>query len=85
MLVGNNVSYSAVTEAYCLLSSYIREEGTLGAKYDKEYLNQFVMFLANVLKHPENFVEDDKTERERHSDGSFKHNLVSDHDGTGLA
>ena len=55
MLVGNNVSYSAVTEAYCLLSSYIREEGKIGAKYNKEELKEFVHFVASILKHPENF------------------------------
>ena len=85
MLVGDKVTYDAVNEAYCLLTAYIREEGTLGAKYDKEYLNQFVMFLANVLKHPENFVEDDKTEKERNTDGSIVTNYNTDHDGTGLA
>ena len=30
MLVGDKVSYDAVKEAYCLLASYIREEGKIG-------------------------------------------------------
>ena len=58
MLVGDKVSHSAVTEAYCLVSSYIREEGKLGANYDKERLTEFTKFLAEILKHPDNFVED---------------------------
>ena len=31
MLVGDKVSHAAVSEAYCLLTSYIREEGKVGA------------------------------------------------------
>lgn len=57
MQVGNKVSYDAVNEAYCLLTSYIREEGKIGAKYNQEQLEKFVVFLAEILKNPDNFVE----------------------------
>ena len=55
MLVGDKVSHAAVSEAYCLLSAYIREEGKIGATYNAEHLQDFVLFLTEVLKHPENF------------------------------
>jgi hypothetical protein len=58
MLVEDKVSHSAVSEAYCLLSSYIREEGKLGANYDKEKILEFCKFVAEILKHPENFVNE---------------------------
>jgi hypothetical protein len=58
MLVGDKVSHAAVSEAYCLLSSYIREEGKIGTNYNVENLQNFIVFLAEVLKHPDNFVED---------------------------
>lgn len=57
MLVGDKVSHSAVSESYCLLSAYIREEGKLGTDYDKEKILEFCKFVAEILKHPENFVE----------------------------
>jgi len=57
MLVGDKVSHAAVSEAYCLLSSYIREEGKVGAKYNAEHIEECVRFLSEILKHPENFVE----------------------------
>jgi hypothetical protein len=57
MLVGDKVSHAAVSEAYCLLSSYIREEGKVDAKYNPEHLQECVRFLSEILKHPENFVE----------------------------
>ena len=63
MQVGDKVSYDAVNEAYCLLSSYIREEGKVGAKYNTEYLQELVVFLADILKHPENFVNDRNTQK----------------------
>ena len=63
MLVGDKVSYDAVNEAYCLLSSYIREEGKVGAKYNVEHLQELVVFLADILKHPENFVNDRNTQK----------------------
>ena len=62
MLVGDKVSYDAVNEAYCLLASYIREEGKVGAKYDLEHLQELTTFLAEILKHPENFVNDRNTQ-----------------------
>ena len=61
MLVGDKVSHDAVNEAYCLLSAYIREEGKIGAKYNKDELLVFVKFLSEILKHPENFVETDES------------------------
>ena len=63
MQVGDKVSYDAVNEAYCLLSSYIREEGKVGAKYNTEHLQELVVFLADILKHPENFVNDRNTQK----------------------
>ena len=76
MLVGDKVTYDAVNEAYCLLSAYIREEGKIGAKYNKDELLVFVKFLSEILKHPENFVE-----------GETKPKTVNplDMDGLGLA
>ena len=56
MLVGDKVSHAAVSEAYCLLSSYIREEGKIGATYNAEHIEECVRFLSEILKHPENFV-----------------------------
>ena len=56
MLVGDKVSHAAVSEAYCLLSSYIREEGKIGASYNNEHIQECVSFLSEILKHPENFV-----------------------------
>ena len=50
-----NLSHSAVNEAYILLSSYLREE-KIAANYSKEYLTEFVQFLHDVLKNPHNFV-----------------------------
>ena len=50
-------SHSAVSESYCLLSAYIREEGKLGTDYDKEKILEFCKFVAEILRHPENFVE----------------------------
>ena len=85
MLVGNKVEYPAVNEAYCLLTAYIREEGKIGAKYDKEELKAFCEFLAEILKHPENFIGIDRKPKERHSDGSLKLPDTVDHDGLGLA
>ena len=63
MLVGDKVSHSAVSESYCLLSAYIREEGKLGTDYDKEKILEFCKFVAEILKHPENFqkVDNDDT------------------------
>ena len=77
MLVGDKVSYPAVNEAYCLLSAYIREEGKLGASYSKDDLKEFCKFLAEILKHPENFVETERKPKEARP--------VAEHDGLGLA
>lgn len=82
MLVGDKVSYSAVSEAYCLLSSYIREDGKVGAKYNLEQLKELTSFLAEILKHPENFTNEVKTSGVRLPDGSIEN---PDHDGRGLA
>lgn len=85
MLVGDKLEYGAANEAYCLLAAYIREEGKLGANYNKEELLVFVNFLAEILKHPENFIGVDRKPKERHPDGSLKLPEVPDHDGMGLA
>lgn len=85
MIVEGKVSYPAVNEAYCLLSAYLREDGKLGAKYSKDELKEFVSFLADILKHPDNFVGVDRKKKERHADGSIKLPDVLEHDGTGLA
>jgi len=57
MLVGDKVTHNAVSEAYCLLSSYIREEGKVASTYNMEHLQEIAEFLADILKHPENFKE----------------------------
>jgi hypothetical protein len=85
MVVEEKVSYPACNEAYCLLTAYLREEGKVGAKYSKEELTEFVKFLADILKHPENFTDVDRKKRERHPDGSLKLPDIAEHDGTGLA
>ena len=85
MVVDEKVSYPAVNEAYCLLTAYLREEGKIGAKYNKEDLAEFVKFLAEILKHPENFIGIDRKKKERHLDGSLKLPDIEEHDGTGLA
>ena len=85
MKVGDKLGYPAANEAYCLLTAYLREEGKLGAKYNKEDLAEFVKFLAEILKHPENFYGVDRKKKERHADGSLKLADDIEHDGTGLA
>lgn len=57
MLVGDKVTHNAISEAYCLLTSYIREEGKVASTYNKEHLQNCALFLAEILKHPENFKE----------------------------
>ena len=79
------VTYAAVNEAYCLISAYVREDGTIGAKYDKDELKVFIDFLASILKHSENFSGVDRKKKERHADGSLKLPDVPEHDGTGIA
>ena len=85
MLVGEHLEYGPATEAYCLLMAYIREDGKLGSKYNKEEIKVFCNFLAEILNHPSNFVGVDRTERERNEDGSLKLPPVTEHDGQGLA
>lgn len=85
MYVNDQVSYPAVNEAYCLLSAYCREDGTLGTKYNKDELKEFIEFLAQILKHPENFIDADRKPKDRHPDGSLKLPEIPDHDGSGLA
>jgi len=85
MKVGEKLGYPAANEAYCLLTAYLREEGKIGAKYNKEEIQEFVQFLAEVLKHPENFVGIDRVKKERHADGSLKLPDTGEHDGLGLA
>lgn len=63
MLVGDKISYHAANEAYCLVMAYIREE-KIAATYDKENLQEFVHFLAEILKHPENFIGVDRKPKE---------------------
>jgi hypothetical protein len=85
MVVDEKVSYPACNEAYCLLTAYLREEGKVGAKYNKEELAEFVKFLSDILKHPENFTGVDRKKKERHADGSLKLSDAGEHDGLGLA
>jgi len=62
MLVGDKLNYPAANEAYCLITAYLREE-KIGARYNKEDLLEFVEFLAEILKHPENFVGVDRKKK----------------------
>ena len=39
MIVGDKVGYGPANEAYCLLMAYVREEGKIGYKYNKEELS----------------------------------------------
>ena len=59
MFIDDKVSYFAVNEAYCLLSAYLREE-KIAANYNSEEIKEAVEFLAEVLKHPENFKNVDR-------------------------
>ncbi len=69
MVVGNNISYDAVNEAYCLLSSWLREEQIL-ADYNKEKVLECARFLAEILKHPDNFVTQDEDDYTTDSDSN---------------
>ena len=82
---GDEVSYDSFVEAYCLLTSYVREEGKVGAKYDMDYLKEFTTFLAKVMADPECFNVPVIVRPERNDDGSLKFKETPDHDGTGLA
>ena len=79
----DEMNYDSFVEAYCLISSYIREEGKVGAKYNMEYLQEFVKFMAKVMSDPECFDTDMEINPDRNEDGSLKN--IPDHDGTGLA
>ena len=68
------VTFDAVSEAYCLLTAYIREDGKVGARYNKDRLQTFVVFLAELMKHGE--VDLTRVEFD---------NQFTEHDGTGLA
>lgn len=63
MHVGDKVSYDAVSEAYCLLTSYLREEGKVHAEYDKEKIQELVVFLAEIMKNQENFIDEGNTKK----------------------
>jgi hypothetical protein len=72
--VNTTVSIGAITEAYCLLTSYLREEGKVRSSYDSDKLQKAVLFLAEIIKEGEI--------------GINKINIddnIPDHDGTGLA
>lgn len=85
MNTGEEVSYDSFVEAYCLLSSYLREDGKIGAKYNTEYLKEFVTFLSKVMTDPTCFDRSVVVMPERNEDGSLKIPELPDHDGTGLA
>jgi hypothetical protein len=59
MFINDKVSYAAVNEAYCLLTAYVREK-KIGTKYNRDELKEFTVFLADILKHPENFTDVDR-------------------------
>ncbi|NDB60755.1 hypothetical protein EB001_20265 [bacterium] len=71
MVVEEKISYPACNEAYCLLTAYLREE-KIGAKYNKEDLNEFVHFLAEILKHPKNFTGVDRKTIKKEKDDARK-------------
>lgn len=54
MHVGDKVSHGAISEAYCLLNAFLREE-KIAADYDFERLKEAIVFLADILKCPDNF------------------------------
>jgi hypothetical protein len=59
MFIDDKVSYYAVNEAYCLLSAWLREE-KIAADYNPEEIKEAIDFLAEILKHPENFKSVDR-------------------------
>ena len=72
-MIVENLSHNAANEAYTLLSAYIREDGKVGAKYNKEHLKEFINFLHDILKNPKNFriqVEGEDEEVEVEDTGS---------------
>ncbi len=62
MLIDDKISYTAVNEAYCLLTAWMREE-RIAANYNREEIAECVKFLAEILKHPENFQGVDRKPR----------------------
>jgi len=52
------LSHEAVSETYCLLTSYIREDGEVKASYNIDYINEVVEFLSDLLKRGEFSVEE---------------------------
>lgn len=78
MLVGNKLSHDAASEAYILLTAYIREEGKVAHTYDVNRLTEFAGFLAEILKNPENFSSFEKIETQTVKE-------LSDQDIVGLA
>ena len=81
----DEMNYDAFVEAYCLISSYVREDGKVGAKYNMEHLQDFVKFMAKVMSDPDCFDTDMDLNPDRNEDGSLKNPVVQDHDGLGLA
>jgi hypothetical protein len=72
--VKTTVSISAITEAYCLLTSYLREEGKVRSSYDSDKLQKAALFLAEIIKEGElgiNTINIDDN--------------IPEHDGSGLA
>lgn len=59
MFIDDKISYYAVNEAYCLLSAWLREE-KIAADYNAEEIEEAIHFLAEILKHPENFKDVDR-------------------------
>jgi hypothetical protein len=78
MLVGDKLSHDAASEAYILLTAYIREEGKVATTYDANRLTEFVGFLAEILKNPDNFSSFEKKQTETVKE-------LSDQDVVGLA
>lgn len=78
MLVGDKLSHDAASEAYILLTAYIREEGKIANTYDANRLTEFVKFLAEILKNPENFSSFENKETQPVKE-------LSDQDVVGLA
>ena len=72
--VKTTVSIGAITEAYCLLTSYLREEGKVRSSYDSDKLQKAVLFLAEIIKEGELGINKINIE-----------DSIPDHDGTGLA
>lgn len=79
----DEMNYDSFVEAYCLISSYVREDGKVGAKYNMDHLQEFVKFMARVMSDPNCFDTDVDINPDRNEDGSLKN--IPDHDGTGLA